>query len=753
MSKDLPRTADARGNSSTASELYRFGPIAVDAARHRVTRDDHSLALPPKTYELLLILLRSGGRALSRQELISALWPDTFVEEANLTFQVSTLRKTLGEHADEWIETVPRVGYRFTPTVKTQAAPLVDLEQESPAVGLAAVAPRPVVPFDASREPLEQRPRAPLLPVLTVLAAVALSAIGWRLVQRTDTTDHEPRFGSTATPLTAFIGDETIPSLSPDGSQVAFMWDGPGQDNWDIYVKSIGGGEPIRLTTDSLLEGAAAWSPDGRRLAFLSQVVTSQAQDVIVMPALGGTARRVGTVSVIPPSVEYQMSVRHVSWSPDGRWIAVGAVIDGAPGIWVLEADGPERRRLTPDGMRGRGPVFSTDGRYLAFIRPTGARQSALMVQPIGTDMQPSGAPVELIPSQSRQVISVAWAPGNRALVYSSGAGLGSSRLWRVPFDAPRGVAAGEPEAMLAGEQATGLDIASSGRMVYVRQFRDSGLWRLDLQHPEKGFESTNLPASTFDEHTPAYSPDGTRLAFASTRTGTEEIWIADIDGAHARQMTTMGAALCGSPRWSPDGRTIAFEAVVDGQSDIYSVDVQTAEVRRITTGAGDRSNPRWSRDGQSIYFGSFRPPGPPEVRRMPATGGPSTTMAEGAVGEPTSDGRWLIVSRLVNQRSTLWRVALPNGEPTLLTDPQHRGFVVGRRTVYVLTTRPPGIAVSLGTVVVEAVDIESGQRRTLATLDKRTWWGMAVSPDERWLLISAINAQGTDLMVVEPAR
>src|SRR5438552_12376470 len=89
---------------------YEFGPFQLDPARRLLTRNGETVSLPPKTYELLLLLVRSEGRALPKQELMSALWPDTFVEEANLSFQVTALRKTLGE---EWVETVPRHGYRF----------------------------------------------------------------------------------------------------------------------------------------------------------------------------------------------------------------------------------------------------------------------------------------------------------------------------------------------------------------------------------------------------------------------------------------------------------------------------------------------------------------------------------------------------------------------------------------------------------------------------------------------------------------
>ena len=63
------------------------------------------------------MLVRNPGRAFSKPELMTALWPDTFVEEANLSFQISTLRKALGENGAEWIETVPKHGYRFAADV------------------------------------------------------------------------------------------------------------------------------------------------------------------------------------------------------------------------------------------------------------------------------------------------------------------------------------------------------------------------------------------------------------------------------------------------------------------------------------------------------------------------------------------------------------------------------------------------------------------------------------------------------------
>lgn len=101
----------------TTDSVYEFGPFRVDVGKRVLMRGSEAISLTPKAFELLVLMVRSQGRALSKRELMSKLWPDTFVEEANLTFQVATVRRALGEAGAEWIETVPKHGYRFTAPV------------------------------------------------------------------------------------------------------------------------------------------------------------------------------------------------------------------------------------------------------------------------------------------------------------------------------------------------------------------------------------------------------------------------------------------------------------------------------------------------------------------------------------------------------------------------------------------------------------------------------------------------------------
>jgi DNA-binding winged helix-turn-helix (wHTH) protein len=105
--------------SVTSSRVHEFGPFGLDVEQRLLTRSGHALPLAPKTFDLLVLLAQRPGHAFSKQALISALWPDTIVEDANLSFQISTLRKALDDGEVQWIETIPKFGYRFSADVRT----------------------------------------------------------------------------------------------------------------------------------------------------------------------------------------------------------------------------------------------------------------------------------------------------------------------------------------------------------------------------------------------------------------------------------------------------------------------------------------------------------------------------------------------------------------------------------------------------------------------------------------------------------
>ena len=233
--------------SNASSGLYTFGSYRLDAASRVLTRSGATVTLAPKTFDLLIFMAGSGGRLLSKRELMETLWNGTFVEEANLSFQMSSLRKALGEEGNSWIEAVPKYGYRFKAPVER-----------------SAVAGK--FPARCCSNPIAQ------LETLVDYRAAAWqlwSAVGfasWLLWFRKQATDEALH----VVPVTSYRGRETTPSFSPDGSQIAFSWDGEKGGNLDIYVKLTGENRALRLTTDPRPEYSPAWSPDGRQYRILS---------------------------------------------------------------------------------------------------------------------------------------------------------------------------------------------------------------------------------------------------------------------------------------------------------------------------------------------------------------------------------------------------------------------------------------------------------------------------------------------------
>ena len=136
--------------TSEIHKTYEFGPYQLDAAKRLLTKESKRIPLGPKTFDLLLLFIDAQGRVLTRTELLRALWPDIFVEESNLSFQISALRKALGDEGAEWIETVHKYGYRFAVTVTEVANPVVVVPTDS-----LATAPGQAMGSDEQQHPIE----------------------------------------------------------------------------------------------------------------------------------------------------------------------------------------------------------------------------------------------------------------------------------------------------------------------------------------------------------------------------------------------------------------------------------------------------------------------------------------------------------------------------------------------------------------------------------------------------------------------
>jgi eukaryotic-like serine/threonine-protein kinase len=181
------------------------------------------------------------------------------------------------------------------------------------------------------RDQLQKLARTPRANTKVLAGATALSLIlagGLWMFHRASAELGRPGQVTQITPVTSYVGDEREPSLSPDGNQVAFSWNGEKGDNRDIYVMQIGGQAPLRLTHDPAEDDYPAWSPDGKRIAFLRRR-TARRWDIDVVSALGGEERKLH---------ETRFDTDHLgdshpllAWSPDGNQIVFTVTVRRTP--------------------------------------------------------------------------------------------------------------------------------------------------------------------------------------------------------------------------------------------------------------------------------------------------------------------------------------------------------------------------------------------------------------------------------------
>ncbi len=569
---------------------------------------------------------------------------------------------------------------------------------------------------------------------LVVVAALAVGA--WFL------TRQHPRSQPVVAPLTTYPGEERCPSFSPDGSQVAFSWDGPKQDNWDIYVKLIGAEKPLRLTTDPAAETGPAWSPDGRSVAFVRVLFRGQS-GVFLIPAIGGPERKL---------VEFRSRREsNLAWSPDGNWLAFTDRDSVNPAgesssLYALSIETGERRRLTspPPHAWDGAAAFSPDGRNLVFCRVGPHAFGELHLLELSGDLRPTGEPKQ-ITLQRRIAHNPAWTLDGREIVYVSFSET-SSELWRVPASG----SAAPQRVELSGDRAESLAISRQGnRLVWQRRLVDLNIWRLGPQGPGgRSGNAVNLISSTWDDDSVQYSPDGNRITFISGRSGHREVWVCGSDGSNPVQLTSLRTH-SGAPRWSPDGKRIVFDSTAEGDFDVYVIDAGGGRLIRLTNHPADDAVASFSTDGRWIYFTSSRT-GRFELWKMPAEGGEAVQVTRngGHIGLESPDGKHLYYTKSRFEDS-LWRLPVGGGEEEKILEPViGASLAVTARGIYFARPRQPQ-----GGNPIEFRDFSTGKTTTIATTPAPIFWCLSVSPDERYLLYTQGDQIGSDLMLVENFR
>ncbi|MBS1812997.1 MAG: PD40 domain-containing protein, partial [Acidobacteria bacterium] len=632
--------------SQPLKHYYEFGPFRLNAAERLLLRDGVVISLTPKAFDLLLVLVAQPGHLLAKEELMQAIWPDAIVEETNLAWNISHLRKALGdgENGERYIETVPRRGYRFVNQVRAvspETSPAAESLVTVPLLqteGLQVAAPEAVhissngsvklQPKAADETPVRRERNWKI--ATRVFALLAMLALGAAYFKRSAIEPRAMRLAFVPPENLRFEnGQYDYVRVSPDGQKIVFT--GQTEDGKrQLWVRSMDATEAQPLPqTDGASE--PFWSPDSRSIgfvanwkmkridlpggyaqpicdAFIIQGATWNSAGVILyswsgsnglfqVPATGGEPQRVTSTN----PARHETDHGYPWFLPDSRHFLFRVTTRGGgvttPKIYVGSLDSKEVKEVLADAS---APVYAPPG-WLFFVR-----NGALMAQSFDADrLELKGEAISFTPSTGTPI-----APGVSFSISESGVLIwqGSRRQkhqlsWFDREGNQRGVV-GPTNEMTIGYYPR---FSPDGRRVAFNrndpQTRNLDVWVIDL--------ASNIPVRLSSDagldRFSIWSPDSSRVAFHSIRAGANGIYQRAANGTGTDEMLLKGGY--NTFDWSADGRFIVCTSMGGGQKMRRNISVLPSfgdrQPYEIINGEFDEHNPQLSPDGRWLAYAS----------------------------------------------------------------------------------------------------------------------------------------------------
>jgi len=614
--------------SQVSTKLYEFGVFRLDVSARVLWRGEEMIVLPSKVFDTLWMLVKEEGRVVSKSELMEAIWTDAFVEESNVSQNIYTLRRTLGvdEQGRQFIETIPRRGYRFAVPVKLLEEASNGSVSANDPQAFATTQTALTAPSAPAEE--EVRPRSALSYALfACLGIFILSAIGFGVYQFVNRSDEKEKIAPIE--QLRFLrltdsGDIVYPTISPNGELLAYVRHEERQGS--VWVKQIETDSSLQTLPPSRKSyRSLAFSPDGQYLFFRENADHGA---IYQTPVFGGTPKKVAD------DVWSDFSV-----SPDGKQLAFVRRDAGRNAHLLILSnieDGGSRElgvKQSPMQYGAIAPAWSPDGSIV--IVSAGLEQQVLpnlLAVSVTT-----GKERELKTSRWRAITKVLWTPDGKRLIFSARATEEqTSQLWMLAYPD------GEVRRLTNDlESYFWLSISADGRMLVTRQQRlITHLWLL-----------------------------------------------ADGDLKKARQLTFGGRNFDGYTglTWTPDGKII-FSAFSGNITDLYSMNPDGSNRVRLTANAGkDNAYPAVSRDGRYIVFASNRTD-IWRIWRMDIDGRNQKELTFGDTKEVSAqypvlspDGREVFFIKRGAGPAAIWKVSIEGGAPvqvSRLTDATTEGYL-----------------------------------------------------------------------------
>src|SRR5262245_1126055 len=625
--------------SEQVKPYYEFGSFRLDPAERLLRRDGAPVQLTPKMFDILLFLVERSGRLVSKDELMRAVWPDTFVEDANLTVNISSLRKALGETASghQYIETLQRRGYRFGVEVKECGGAEAEMVEVDATPEQSQIT-RPC----AGDGKVSARKLALALGAVAVALIVAgiykFGALRWRR--------SEPSFQTMRIAKLTTSGRVSEAVISPDGKYVAIVFAEGGKRS--VRVKQIASGSDVEIvasTEDNL--GGLAFSRDGNFVYFQKVEKEAPLTALYRIAVLGGAERRL-----------FAGLSSGVALSPDGAQLAFSRQRPevGESALMVASADGSGERTLAvrrrPESF-ARTPAWSPDGKLIV-CQTEGPDRFRRFVAISVTD----GTTREVGP-QRWKLGQITWLPDGAGLIVAAAedspdSTSSNSQIWRLSF--PSGDVRRITNDLGNYFSASLTDDARL--LVSVQQERVANLWLVPHREANLAKQVTfgvNKREGIFGL---ALLPDG-RIVYDADTDGQRNIWVVNPDGNNPSQLTDSAQGRVNLDlSISPDGGFIVYVSSAD-RPHLWRMDSNGGNARQLTFGDGE-VDPQVSPDGKWVVYVAMTT-GRPVIWKLPLDGGAAIQLTDKPAMMPliSPDGK-IIVYRYWDERlNPLSKVAL----------------------------------------------------------------------------------------------
>ncbi len=583
---------------------YRFDSFVLDVEQQVLLRDGRMVPLTPKAFETLLLLVRHQGSIVTKQKILETLWPDVFVEESNITFNITKLRKALGDtkRPSLYIETVPRRGYRFKTEVKeVLGEDSSELNRAASSAGDGAVESELTVlnsiPDNAGglRRFLSfffQRKRnTALLLIAALLIVVIATAASRRFNRHVSESEVErdqkvaqlpPTTGSLKYEQITTYGNVVSAAISPDAKQVVYVQENSGQQSvWLIQLATLVNMQLIPPGDPAY--NKVSFSHDGEYVYFVRHA-EGQSSDLYRMPTLKG-----------PPVRLFQNVEAFYSLSSDDRKIVFRRRdrINREDNLYIADLDNRHERVLVthkePDWIRGFS--LSPDGKVVVYS--TGETDSSRQTMSVNEVNVETGHARVLLKPNWYFVRQIEWLPdGKGLLICVRESRTTNSQIWRMSY--PEGSL-----RQLTSDLNNYLSIsinADASKMIGVQSTLASHIW---VSPNISGNKARNIADG---RGRLVWTADG-KIIYNSASVLGSDLWIANPDGTDPRQLS-FNTGFNDWPAISPDSKTIVFQSDRTGAQHLWRMDLDGSNQVQLTNGYAER-NAAVSPDGKWVYYNS----------------------------------------------------------------------------------------------------------------------------------------------------